>query len=300
MSLEKKRSAKKRRVCESESKDNENSNNKRARVQNVSNVKQDQETKIEQKQKETDTVRVELRTLSHVLGTGIFYNVNSDGTGGVSERDLFTSITLPPKTAYGAVIDHVVATCQEKKCPSVWETYVFSFDDGKRLGHDVLLSAPIEADVQLVVFGSFSKRPQASIWLAYQAWKTDQVWPPAVNFYDVEPINQLKIGMYQDGEVCACCEKSNGAFHADHDNTLPHLVVLSYGPKTSDRVVYQRRTLLKWLKTQLELYRQGQPLSLQDPLLRRPIRHVTQLTLELALLTAGSALSDTLAVINMQ
>lgn len=85
----------------------------------------------------------------------------------------------------------------------------------------------------------------------YTAFLAKKSWPPADNYYGSEPISHLRIGVYNDNESCACCEKKNSTYKVEHDNTKAHMIVLIYQSSTkkteAKRVAFNKHLLLAWL-----------------------------------------------------
>lgn len=121
-----------------------------------------------------------------------------------------------------------------------------------------------------------------TIHMPFHAWKTGGVWPPAVNWYDKEPIWLGKIGEYDDGRKCAHCAANKGEYKHDQDNRINRLVVLAYGDKTEERVVYNQVSLFMWLAKEYQRQMNEEKENKEgddtlDPLLRIPIPNLSLL-----------------------
>lgn len=79
-------------------------------------------------------------------------------------------------------------------------------------------------------------------------------WPVADNYYDIEPINLVKIGQYesnQGGHSCSGCDAHAGKYNAHNDNKNENLVVVTFKDSKA-RIAYNRPLLIHWIMEQIE------------------------------------------------
>jgi len=84
-------------------------------------------------------------------------------------------------------------------------------------------------------------------------------WPPAKNYFDVDPIGLKKVGKMNTGET-----RENSI--RGTTNEAKNMIITSLGPTTAQRTAYNKKTLLNWFETSI---RQGNPYTLPDN--RHPI-----------------------------
>jgi len=91
------------------------------------------------------------------------------------------------------------------------------------------------------------------------AYNNKTPWPPAKNYFDVDPIGLKKVGKMNTGET-----RENSI--RGTTNEAKNMIITSLGPTTAQRTAYNKKTLLNWFETSI---RQGNPYTLPDN--RHPI-----------------------------
>jgi len=91
------------------------------------------------------------------------------------------------------------------------------------------------------------------------AYNNKTPWPPAKNYFDVDPIGLKKVGKMNTGET-----RENSI--RGTTNEAKNMIITSLGPTTAQRTAYNKKTLLNWFETS---NRRGNPYTLPDN--RHPI-----------------------------
>lgn len=182
----------------------------------------------------------------------------------------FCSLGWPPVVLtipMGSTLGDAVLSYLEAR-PSAIDNTLFIGSRQKTLGSDVSLSQSITENISIISVPEYVgmagdlyaiKRP-------VNAYKSNQSWPPCVNFYDVEPINGRKICYLEPSERRGNPSDAWSIRNPDECNWAENMIILAFGPDPKDRVAYNKHALLKWIKTCLD-----EDKELTDPLSRRPI-----------------------------
>jgi hypothetical protein len=74
------------------------------------------------------------------------------------------------------------------------------------------------------------------------AYNDNEPWPPAKNYFHIEPINFKDVGMMNTGDTIV--NSNNGK-----TNEAKNMIITSTGPTTAQRTAYNKKALLDWFKS---------------------------------------------------
>lgn len=150
-------------------------------------------------------------------------------------------LTFPNPSILGEIF-----TAYSKPYQTSYEVYYNKLSEytyeGKLIGKDIQLNHIVKNSITIV--RSWVPRYGAWIGDVIEAYVQGLLYPPCMNYFDDEPINNLPVL----GGGAGLLRRDNGQVDHEANNTTQNMIILSYGVESSQRVAYNKHGLMRWVR----------------------------------------------------